>query len=49
MIISILTILFLLALHLLPRRIREKVIGRIKRVFARIRSRIRGPKYNKTL
>ena len=49
MIISTLTIILLLVLHLFPKRIREKVIGRIKRVFARIRSRIRGPKYNKTL
>ena len=47
MIISILTILFLIVLHLFPKRIREKVISRIKRVFARIRSRIRGPKYGK--
>ena len=47
MIISILTILFLIALHLFPKRIREKVISRIKRVFARIRSRIRDPKYGK--
>ena len=44
MIISILTILFLLILHLFPKRIREKVIGRIKRIFARIRNRIRGLK-----
>ena len=47
MIISILTILFLIVLHLFPKRIREKVISRIKRVFARIRSRIRDPKYGK--
>ena len=47
MIISILTILFLIVLHLFPKRIREKVISRIKRVFARIRSRIRSPKYGK--
>ena len=47
MITSILTILFLIILHFFPRRIREKVISRIKRVFARIRSRIRGPKYGK--
>ena len=49
MIISILTILFLIVLHLFPKRIREKVISRIKRVFAKIRSRIRGPKYSRTL
>ena len=47
MIISIITILFLIVLHLFPKRVREKVISRIKRVFARIRSRIRGPKYGK--
>jgi hypothetical protein len=47
MIISIITILFLIVLHLFPKRIREKVISRIKRVFANIRSRIRGPKYGK--
>ena len=47
MIISILTILFLIVLHLFPKRIREKDISRIKRVFARIRSAIRGPKYGK--
>ena len=47
MIISILTILFLIVLHLFPKRIREKVISRIKRVFARIRSRIKSPKYGK--
>ena len=47
MIISILTIFFLIVLHLFPKRIREKVISRIKRVFARIRSRIRGPKHCK--
>jgi hypothetical protein len=47
MIISIITILFLIVLHLFPKRIREKVISRIKRVFASIRSRIRGPKYGK--
>ena len=47
MIISTLTIIFLLVLHLFPKRIREKVLARIKRVFARIRSRIRGPKYGK--
>ena len=49
MIISTLTILFLLVLHLFPKRIREKVLSRIKRVFARIRYKIRGPKYSKQL
>ena len=47
MIISILTILFLIILYFFPRRIREKVISRLKRVFASIRSRIRSPKYGK--
>lgn len=49
MIISTLTILFLLVLHLFPKRIREKVLSRIKRVFARIRYRILGPKYSKDI
>ena len=37
MIISILTILLLITLHLFPKRIREKVIYRLKRAFAKIR------------
>ena len=37
MIIGILTILLVIALHLFPKRIREKVLYRIKRAFARIR------------
>ena len=37
MIISILTILLVITLHLFPRRIREKVIFRVKRAYARIR------------
>ena len=49
MIISIVTILFLIVLHLFPKKIREKVIGRIKRVFARIRSQFRGPRCGKAL
>ena len=49
MIISTLTIIFLLVLHLFPKRIREKVLSRIKRVFARIRYRILGPKYSKDI
>ena len=49
MIISTLTILFLLVLHLFPKRIREKVLSRIKRVFARIHYRILGPKYSKDI
>ena len=47
MIISILTILLVIALHLFPRGIRQKVISRLKRVFASIRSRIRSPKCGK--
>ena len=47
MIISIISILFLIILHFFPIRIREKVISRLKRVFASIRNRIRGPKYGK--
>lgn len=42
MIISILTILIVLALHIFPKRIREKVLYRLKRVFAKIRQWIRG-------
>ena len=49
MIISTLTIILLLVLHLFPKRIREKVLSRIKRVFSRIRYWIRGPKYSKQL
>ena len=37
MIISILTLLLVITLHLFPRRIREKVIYRVKRAYARIR------------
>ena len=33
MIISILSILFLIVIHLFPKRIREKVISRIRKVF----------------
>ena len=42
MIISILTVLLVISLHLFPRRIREKVTYRLKRVFARIRGLARG-------
>ena len=41
MIISILTILLVIILNLFPKRIREKVISRIKRIFVKIRNRIR--------
>ena len=36
MIISILTILLVIALHLFPRRIREKVIYRLKRFIVKL-------------
>jgi hypothetical protein len=41
MIISIITILLVIALHLFPKRIREKVIYRLKRAFARIRKELK--------
>ena len=41
MVISILTILFIISLHIFPRKIREKVIYRLKRFFARIRRAFR--------
>lgn len=37
MIISIITILLIITLHLFPKRIREKVIYRLKRVLAKMR------------
>ena len=46
MIISILTILLVIALHLFPRRIREKVLYRIKRAYARIRKELKTHKAN---
>ena len=49
MIISILTVLLVIALHLFPRRIREKVIFRLKRFFVKVRSLIRGSRYSETL
>ena len=49
MIISILTILLLILLHLFPKRIREKVLYRLKRVFAKIRQALRYKRnYSKT-
>ena len=42
MIISILTVLFVIALHLFPKRIREKVLYRLKRFFAKLRAMARG-------
>ena len=49
MIISILTILLVIALHLFPRRIREKVIYRLKRLFAKLRAIAKGRKYSETV
>ena len=49
MIISILTILLVIALHLFPRRIREKVIYRLKRFFAKARTFAKGRRYSETL
>ena len=49
MIISILTILLVIALHLFPRRIREKVIYRLKRFFVKLRDRAKGRRYSETL
>ena len=42
MIISILTVLLVVALHLFPRRIREKVIYRLKRFIAKLRAIAKG-------
>ena len=41
MIISILTLLLVITLHLFPRRIREKVIYRVKRAYAKIRKELK--------
>lgn len=49
MIISILTILLVIALHLFPRRIREKVIYRLKRFFAKFRAIAKGRRYSETV
>ena len=49
MIISILTIILVIALHLFPRRIREKVIYRLKRFFAKLRGAARGRRYSEIL
>ena len=49
MIISIITILFVIALHLFPRRIREKVIYRLKRFYARLRKLAKGRQFSETL
>ena len=49
MIISILTILLVIALHLFPRRIREKVIYRLKRFFVKLRAVAKGSRYSETL
>lgn len=44
MIIGILTILLLITLRLLPKRNREKVLFRLKRILGKARSLIRGSK-----
>ena len=44
MIISILTVLIVIALHLFPRRIREKVTYRLKRFFVKLRILAKGAK-----
>ena len=49
MIISILTILLVIALHLFPRRIREKVLYRLKRFFAKLRATAKGRRYSETV
>lgn len=49
MIISIITILFVIALHLFPRRIREKVIYRLRRFFAKLRKLAKGRQFSETL
>ena len=49
MIINILTILLVFALHLFPRRIREKVIYRLKRFFAKLLGSARVRRYSEIL
>jgi hypothetical protein len=49
MIISILTILLVIALHLFPRQIREKVIYRLKRFFVKLRAVAKGRRYSETV
>ena len=51
MIIGILTILLVIALHLFPKRIRENVLYRIKRAYARIRKELKTHKaiYNSSV
>ena len=49
MIISILTILLVITLHLFPKRIREKVIYRLKRFFVKLRARVKSRRYSETL
>ena len=41
MIISILTILLVITLHLFPKRVREKVLYRLKRIFAKVRQALK--------
>ena len=49
MIISILAILLVIALHLFPGRIREKVTYRLKRFFVKLRAVGKGHRYSETL
>ncbi len=49
MIISILTILIIITLHLFPKTIREKAIYRLKRFFVKLRALIKNGKYSATL
>lgn len=49
MIISILTFILVIAPHLFPRRIREKIICRLKRFFAKIRGLAGGRRYSETI
>lgn len=48
MIISILTIILVIALHLFPKRVREKVIYRLKRFFVKVRTAAKGLRQRET-
>ncbi|MBR5299589.1 MAG: hypothetical protein IKU36_04965 [Bacteroidales bacterium] len=48
MIISILTILFVIALHLFPKGIREKTIYKLKRIFVKLRAITKGRRYSES-
>ena len=49
MIISILTILLVITLHLFPRRVREKVLYKLKRFFVKVRTFAKSRRYSETL